>query len=70
MNKLAENLPKGWRGIISQVTGFTQAYVSYVVLGNRPANSENAKRILEIAISLAQQNKRSQTSLKRKLAKL
>ena len=64
------NLPKRWRLIISKLTGFTVTYVSYVVLGNRPCNTEAAKQIMEAATALAEKNKKEKAEFKRKLAEL
>ena len=68
--KLQDYLPKKWRITISKLTGFTITYVSYVVLGKRPANSQAAKKIMDVANVLADKNKKAIAEFKSKLAEL
>lgn len=67
---MKKHLPKKWRKTISEITGCTQTYVSYVVLGERPANTQAAKEIMEVAEALAEKNKRHKAEFKRKLKQL
>jgi len=69
-NIIKNNLPKGWRRVINEVTGFTVSYISMVVLNDRPANSQAARQIMDAAIFLAEKNKRDQEEFKRKLEML
>ena len=68
--KLKDRLPKKWRIIISELTGFTITYVSYIVLGNRPCNTQAAKEIMEAANILAEKNTKKKKEFTRKLAEL
>lgn len=65
-----EDLPKGWRKKIREITGYTITYISYVVLEKRPANTEAAKEIMEVATVLVEQNKFRKKGFKRKMEKL
>ena len=64
-----EEMPKGWRRKIHEITGYTITYISYVVLEKRPANTEAAKEIMEVAWVLLEQNKLRKKGLKRKIEK-
>ncbi len=65
-----QDIPKGWRQKIHEITGYTITYISYVVLEKRPANTEAAKEILEVAAVLVEQNKLRKKGFKRKIEKL
>jgi hypothetical protein len=70
IKKLKDHLPKGWRRLIQEQTGFTITYISYVVLGYRPCDTQAAKQIMEVALNLAEKNKKQEEEFKRNLERL
>lgn len=65
-----EDMPKNWRQKIHEITGYTITYISYVVLGKRPANTEAAIKILLVAVALAKKHQKEQEEFKTKIETL
>lgn len=70
IRELKDHLPKKWRQKIQDVTGHTITYISYVVLGERPANTDAAKQIIQVALRLAENNKKEKEEFERRLNKM
>lgn len=65
-----QDLPKGWRKQIHEITGYTITYISYVVLGKRPANTDAAIKILLVADAIVKKHQKEQEIFKTKIEML